>query len=154
MRILVGALCAVCVLAHADDAIDEHAARPAPAAHVEVAQPNLCASAVKAEIYARTELLFGLSRANGPKITEPEFQNFIDAEVTPRFPDGLTLLTANGQWQDATGKTIREGSKLLILLYPFSEQRSRLIEEVRRAYKSSFRQESVLRIDEYSCVSF
>ena len=103
---------------------------------------------------ARTELLFGLSRANGPDITEEEFQSFIDLQVTPRFPEGLTLLSGNGQFQDSTGNIIEEGSKLLILLYPFSKDRSALVDEVRAQYKSAFQQESVLRVDEHSCVSF
>ena len=98
--------------------------------------------------------MFGLSRANGPDITEEEFQSFIDLQVTPRFPEGLTLLSGNGQFQDSTGNIIEEGSKLLILLYPFSKDRSALVDEVRAQYKSAFQQESVLRVDEHSCVSF
>ena len=45
-------------------------------------------------------------------------------------------------------------SKLLILLYPFSKSLSTLVDEVREEYKSAFQQQSVLRVDEHSCVSF
>jgi hypothetical protein len=75
------------------------------------------------------------------------------AQCPPRFPEGLTLLADNGQFQDSTGNIIQEGSKLLILLYPFSKDRSALVDEVRAEYKSAFQQESVLRVDEHSCVS-
>ena len=102
----------------------------------------------------RTELLFGMSRSSGPDITEEEFQTFIDAQVTPRFPDGLTVISGNGQFKDASGTIVQEKSKLLVLLYPFSRPSSSLVEQVRDDYKTMFQQQSVLRIDEGSCVSF
>jgi hypothetical protein len=113
-----------------------------------------CASQLAGKLFARTELLFGLSRSSGRNITDAEFQGFVDAEVTPRFPEGLTLLSGDGQFRNASGSTIREGSKLLILLYELDERRSRLVEEVRSAYKRAFEQESVLRTDTQLCVSF
>ncbi|MFI9829948.1 DUF3574 domain-containing protein [Streptomyces sp. NPDC051913] len=30
---------------------------------------------------------------------------FVDKEVTPDFPDGLTVQNGRGQWRDASGKT-------------------------------------------------
>ena len=85
---------------------------------------------------------------------EPEFQNFIDTEVTPRFPDGLTVLSGIGQFKDSAGTTVQEGSKLLILLYPFNKKSNLAVEEIRTEYKEDFQQQSVLRVDEQSCVSF
>lgn len=113
-----------------------------------------CARVLKSEIFARTELLFGLSRTGGPDITEQEFKQFIDTKVTPRFPDGLTLISGDGQFKDASGTIVEEGSKLLILLYPFSLRDSKLVDQIRQDYKELFQQESVLRIDDLSCVSF
>jgi hypothetical protein len=113
-----------------------------------------CKHQLEGEIFFRTELYFGLSRANGPAITEEEFQRFIDTAVTPRFPDGLTLLSGNGQFRDSTGAIVQEGSKLLILLYSFSPEASQSIEAIREEYKKEFQQQSVLRVDEQSCVSF
>lgn len=117
-------------------------------------EQQLCTRVLKSEIFARTELLFGLSRSGGPDITEQEFENFIDINVTPRFPDGLTVLSGNGQFKDSTGTIVEEGSKLLILLYPFSLKSSKLVDAIRDDYKEFFQQESVLRIDDLSCVSF
>ncbi|MDD5577787.1 MAG: DUF3574 domain-containing protein [Methylobacter sp.] len=113
-----------------------------------------CKHTLHGEIFHRTELFFGLSRSNGPDVTETEFQNFIDTKVTPRFPDGLTLVSALGQFKDSTGAIIQEGSKLLILLYPFSKESNRDVEQIREDYKADFQQESVLRVDEQTCVSF
>lgn len=155
IRMLVGTACAVSAIAHASEPIGESdASRLERRAHFAWSERRICEQLIKGEIFARTELLFGLSRSNAPDITEEEFQGFIDLQVTPRFPEGLTLLAGNGQFKDSAGNIIQEGSKLLILLYPFSKDRSALVDEVRAEYKSAFQQESVLRIDEHSCVSF
>jgi hypothetical protein len=98
-------------------------------------EQRLCEKRLNGELFSRTELFFGLSRANGPDVTEEEFQHFVDTEVTPRFPDGLTLLTCRGQFKDSTGTIIQEGSKVLILLYPFSATSHQAVEEIRKAYK-------------------
>ena len=37
--------------------------------------------------------------------------------TTPRFPEGLTVLEAAGQWQEADGDIIEEFSKVVLLLY-------------------------------------
>lgn len=118
-----------------------------------VSERAFCKHVLQGELFARTELFFGLSKPGGV-VTEIEFQTFIDNEVTPRFPEGLTLLSGIGQFQDQSRAIIREGSKLLILLYPFSRERSTAIEAIRSAYKKDFQQQSVLRVDEQSCVSF
>ena len=102
----------------------------------------------------RTELFFGLSKPDNSEVTEAEFQHFIDTKVTPRFPDGLTLINAKGQFKDSVGTIIQEGSKLLILLYPFNKESSKAVEQIRTDYKNEFQQQSVLRVDEQSCVSF
>lgn len=142
----------------------------APAARAQLAEPGLqarvtghvadrherlrCRGLADAEDFARTELFFGLSRPGG-EVTEQDFKGFVDVYVTPRFPDGLTLLSGVGQFRDASGTTIVEGSKLLILLYPRRDRDAdRKIEQIRTDYKRAFQQQSVLRSDDASCVSF
>ena len=111
-----------------------------------------CKFVLRGELLARTELFFGLNTPDG--VVSPEvFQRFVDREVTPRFPDGLTVIDGKGQFLGASGLT-EEDSKILILLYPFAKEKSQAIEDIRTEYKSAFRQESVLRVDERSCVSF
>ena len=112
-----------------------------------------CKHVLHGELFARTELFFGLSKPGGV-VTEEEFQAFVDGKITPRFPDGLTLLSGKGQFRDSTGFIIQEGTKLLILLYPFNKARSADVEQIRTDYKDAFQQQSVLRVDEQSCVSF
>lgn len=104
-------------------------------------------------LVARTELFFGLARPDGSMVSANEFQQFVDQEVTPRFPAGLTLLGGNGQFRNASGATVKENAKLLILLYPYDRDSTRRIEAIRTAYATVFQQETVLRVDGSSCMS-
>jgi Protein of unknown function (DUF3574) len=115
---------------------------------------GFCENRLNGEVFERTELFFGLSKPDGASVTEEDFQGFVDNRVTPRFPDGLTLLSGGGQFKTEQGNIIKEGSKVLILLYPFSKQNSAAVEAIRQDYKTQFQQQSVLRFDEQSCVSF
>lgn len=127
----------------------------APQAHAgALSERSFCEKRLHGKPFSRTELFFGLSRSSGPDVTEEEFQNFIDTKVTPRFPDGLNLLSGTGQFKDSTGTIIQEGSKILILLYPFNKESNLAVEKVREEYKKAFQQESVLRVDDQSCLSF
>ncbi|HMV48218.1 MAG TPA: DUF3574 domain-containing protein [Blastocatellia bacterium] len=106
-------------------------------------------------LWNRTELYFGSSKPDGTMVTEQQFKQFLDQEVTPRFPDGLTVLTGFGQFRNSANVIIQERSTELILLYPLQMQDSnRKIQEIREAYKRLFQQESVLRVDSLATVSF
>jgi len=104
---------------------------------------------------ARLELYFGTQRPGGAPVTEAEWAAFLDEEVTPRFPDGLTVLTGNGQWRNSQGVVTKETSAVLVILYEPSAQKQASIEDIRAAYKDRFDQESVMRVDgPTQCVSF
>ena len=104
--------------------------------------------------HARLELLFGLGRKDGTEIGEAEWRAFLDAEVTPRFPDGLTVLNGYGQWRNSAGAIAKEKSVMLVIWHRPAADNDTKIEAIRSAYKSRFGQESVLRVDGLSCVSF
>lgn len=107
-------------------------------------------AATPGEAYKRTELYFGGSRPDGTVITPAEFELFLDKEVTPAFPDGLTWLEAHGQWMGG-----KEDSYVLIILYPFADRHANSeLEEIRTDYKEQFDQQSVLRADSVERVSF
>jgi hypothetical protein len=108
---------------------------------------------VGAEQY-RTELYFGLDRANAEPVSEEEWKNFVDTKVTPRFTEGLTMFDAHGQYQMADGTVVKENSKVIVLLHQGQVATSRTIDTIREEYKSQFSQEAVLRIDSLSCVDF
>lgn len=99
--------------------------------------------------FVRTELFFGTAQPDGGAVTDEEFLAFLDAQITPRFPDGLTVLKGDGQFRSGD-VIVKEDSFLLILLYPVEDFRvsNRRIEVIRRLYKEAFQQESVLRVDD------
>ena len=77
-----------------------------------------------------------------------------DSTAYPQ-PDGLTLLTGYGQFRNSAGAIVKERSMVLIIFYPIqAEGANQKIQEVREAYKKGFGQESVLRVDSFSMVSF
>jgi len=107
------------------------------------------ASVFVGERFVRTELYFGSRKSDKTHVTEAEFNRFLKKEMTPRFPEGLTLLTGLGQFRNAKNNIIREVSRVLILLYPVElrEEKSVHIEAIRETYKTQHDQESVLRTD-------
>ncbi len=117
---------------------------------------QLCQNVASSNLLNRTELFFGSQKTDGSEVTDVEFLRFLNYEVTPRFPEGLTLLTGQGQFRNSQGMIVKERSRLLILLYSIDKESNsnKKIEQIRQAYKTSFKQESVLRIDSRSCVSF
>ena len=106
------------------------------------------------ERWTEYQLFFGLSQGDGGTISEEEWREFLADTVTPRFPDGLTVLSGNGQWRDSSGELLREGSKLLIIYAPPDEEGRRAIDEVSEEYERRFDQESVLRVIGSACISF
>ncbi|MBL8190915.1 MAG: DUF3574 domain-containing protein [Acidobacteria bacterium] len=147
-RIAVPALLIVSLLS---PTLEAKPKTPRPVAKPVAGQPQKPA----VESWRRTELFFGCSKPDGSTISEKQFQQFVSAEITPRFPSGLTVLPIRGQYLDATGTIIKERSMQLILFYPASlRDAHRKIEEIRTAYKLAFQQESVLRVDTVATVSF
>jgi hypothetical protein len=102
----------------------------------------------------RIELVFGLARRGRPDVDDGEWQDFLSREVKPRFPDGLTVLRADGQWRTAGGDILREPSRLLLVWAPPAVDLGPRVEAVRAAWKQRHGQESVLRADDRQCVSF
>ena len=94
-------------------------------------------------------MFFGTAKPDGV-VTDEEFFAFLDQEITPRFPDGLTLLKGDGQFRGESGVIVKEDSFVLILLYPLEDFRdsNRKINAIRRLYRTQFQQESVLRVDD------
>jgi hypothetical protein len=107
-----------------------------------------------ASTMARLELLFGMSRPDGRVVGEAEWLAFLEGEVIPRFPAGLTVLDGLGHWQSDDGRLTREQSKVLVIWHAPDDSAEARIEAIRAAYRQRFDQESVMRVESLSCVSF
>ena len=100
----------------------------------------------------RTTLYFGLARPKG-SVTELEWQLFLRDEVTRRFPDGLTVWGAEGQWRTPAGTIDHEQSKVLLLVHPDTAAARQSVQSVIEAYRKTFEQQSVLWESARVCVS-
>jgi hypothetical protein len=113
--------------------------------------PSTCPPGL--ETMTEAQLFLGGNIAGGGQVSEADWQSFLDDEVTPRFPDGLTVEDAAGQWRGAGG-VVREPSKRLTIVLKGSADEQSKLSAIREAYKRRFRQDSVLLLEYRGCGSF
>ena len=118
------------------------------------AKTDAAACPEETDRFVKYELFMGRGGQSSEVVNDEAWAIFLGDTVTPRFPDGLTVLDARGQWRDSEGLVQKERSKLLVILVPPGGDHTRLIEEVSDEYKRQFDQESVLRVVSDACVSF
>ncbi|MEP6907583.1 MAG: DUF3574 domain-containing protein [Pseudoxanthomonas sp.] len=134
---------------------------PAPAGVTATLQGDQARPA-SAQGWARSELYFGVGEESGPadrpqaeSISQTQWRTFLDKEVTPRFPDGLTVFDAYGQWLFRGAKEPnRLGTKVLVILHEDTPQRTADIEAIRLAWKQATKHQSVLWSKQAVEVSF
>jgi hypothetical protein len=114
---------------------------------------QLCTGDHKSVVTA--ELLFGRNIADRVGVSEQAFARFVDAEITPRFPAGLTVLNATGQWRDTERHTtVREPSKVVQIVLPGAADDQSRLNAIIAAYKTRFRQQSVGLVTRPACAAF
>lgn len=106
------------------------------------------------EPWTEVDLYFGLNLPSGAVVSEEQFREFLADVVTPRFPDGLSVIDVAGQFRSSTGIIVREPSKLLVILAPDAAAVADEIGQVIRIYKRRFDQETVLQVEHLVCVAF
>jgi hypothetical protein len=106
--------------------------------------------------WVRTELYFGLGlEGTATGVDEAGWRAFLDKEVTPRFPDGLSVVDVYGQWQGkGQPRPERLRSKMILLAYPDTPAHRADVEAIRAAWKAKTGDQSVLRITQPAEVSF
>ena len=92
----------------------------------------------------RTELFFGHKTGTKSIVSERQWTRFVERELSPRFPDGLTVIDGRGRWRDPRGNTtIREPTKIVVVVAEDNAATRDQIDAVAVAYKRRFRQQSV-----------
>ncbi len=105
--------------------------------------PSLSLTQSSGQQWQESRLYFGLSLADGA-VSSEQFDEFVDREITPLFPAGLTVLHATGQWQTDTAEIIKESSRVVVILHPPSVQTDDHLRQISRRYAAEFDQDSVL----------
>jgi hypothetical protein len=83
-------------------------------------------------------LYFGQCVYGDRKVSKNDWKKLLAEVVTPRFPAGLTVLSAEGQWQGASGSILKEPSYILELIYDDDPESDRAVLEIKSQYKSQF----------------
>jgi hypothetical protein len=126
-----------------------------PAAAQDVPATHGLTCPLPATAMMRAELLFGRNIGGHPGVSEQAFARFVTTEITPRFPAGVTVIDAAGQWRDsATGRIVRERSKLVVLMTGDEPESRERIAAIAQAYKTRFRQQSVGVVTRPVCAAF
>jgi hypothetical protein len=144
MRIFSGAAAVIAAAALA-------ACATTPPRTASVSPPHACPTGQSRATTA--ELVFGRNIGESLGVSDEDWRRFIDQDVTPRFPDGFSVMDVQGQWRASNGKLIREPSKVLYLILDGGPDDGAKIAHIRDAYKQRFKQESVLLVTRVACVS-
>jgi hypothetical protein len=101
------------------------------------------------------EMIFGRNVGDRPGVSESAFTNFVAREITPRFPDGLTVIDGDGQWRDgARNVDVRERAKVVLITFVDDAQKRAGLVAIAESYKQQFSQQSVLTKVGNVCASF
>ena len=102
--------------------------------------------------YVEFQLFFGLHDSDGNRVSEAQWEQFLEDTVTPRFPAGMTIIDVKGQWQEPGGDIQKEDTKLLMgLLDSADGEGLRLINEISDEFVVRFDQDPVFRIVNEIC---
>lgn len=113
-------------------------------------QPKLACPAGQSQL--RTAQLF-LGAKPPARVSDAEIRRFVDAEVTPRFPEGVTVVDGGGQWRGDENRMIREAAKVVLIVLPEKGDPVGKVEQVRAAYRAKFKQDSVVVLPPPACVA-
>jgi hypothetical protein len=116
------------------------------------APPRACPGGLHRAVTA--ELYFGRDIRGVGEVSEADWTQFVDAEVTPRFPAGLSVNDVYGQWRSPKGQFEHEQTKALFLVLAGTAAERQSLDLVRDAYKQRFHQTSVMLVEQQACVAF
>lgn len=108
-----------------------------------------CAAPLKPAL--ELNLYFGRDIEGGGEVSERQWAEFVASEVTPRFPDGLSVLNVAGQSRNSANQTLRERTKLLIVVVFDAPAHQPKIAAIVDAYNKRFSQINVFRTEKPTC---
>lgn len=114
----------------------------------DMSNTDVCAN-FKATPSIQISLLFGT------EISEGEWKKFVDTEIVPYFPEGLSIFSVDGRWQDRITKRVQKvPSRLVWISTVLNKDIYKKIEHIRSVYRIKFKQQSVGLIIDQGCNSF
>lgn len=110
-----------------------------------------CASGERSAEIVR--LFFGRNVGHTPAVSEREWERFVDRELVPRFPEGLSVIDTAGVGRSDDGAAVHELGKAVVIVLSGKDEEAGRIVEVTSAYKAKFSQESILTARSRACVA-
>jgi len=114
-------------------------------------QPTAPACTLPLKPALEIDLYFGRDKPGGGEVSEAEWAAFLAESVTPRFPDGLSVLNVEGQHRDPAGRIVRERTKLLVVVVFDAPAHQAKVSEIVEAYNRRFGQHGVFRAEYPVC---
>jgi hypothetical protein len=111
--------------------------------------PAVCTAPLKPA--REIDLYFGRDKQGGGEVSEAEWAAFLTDTVTPRFPDGLSVLNVEGQTREPSGRIVRERTKLMVVVVFDAPAHQGKVREIIEAYNSRFGQHGVFRSEQPVC---
>jgi hypothetical protein len=111
--------------------------------------PPVCMAPLKPAL--EVDLYFGRDKQGGGEVSEAEWAAFLADTVTPRFPDGLSVLNVEGQAREPSGRIVRERTKLLVIVVFDAPAHRGKVREIVEAYNSRYGQHGVFRSEKPVC---
>jgi len=107
------------------------------------------------QAHLRTVQLYVRRQSAGrPAPTEAAFRKFLAEEVSPRFPDGLTVMRGGRAWRASQDPLMRDAGRIVLIVVPDGAEADQRLETLRTAYRTRFRQEPVVVVAAPACVAF
>jgi hypothetical protein len=111
--------------------------------------PPVCAAPLKPAL--EVDLYFGRDKQGGGEVSDAEWAQFLADTVTPRFPDGLSVLNVEGQAREPSGRIVRERTKLLVVVVFDAPAHQGRVRELVQAYNGRFGQHGVFWSEHAVC---
>ena len=108
-----------------------------------------CAAPLKPAL--QVDLYFGRGAEGGREVSEAEWASFLNEEVTPRFPDGLSVFDVRGQYRNPQGVIERERTKRLTVVVFDAPAHLGKVRAIVDSYSRRHGQNSVFRVEQQVC---
>ena len=116
------------------------------------AAPQACPAGLRPATTA--EIFFGRDMPGTGHVSDADWSRFVDAEVMPRFADGLSVDDVYGQFRERNGPFVRQASKALLIVLTGAPGEHQSLDQVREAYKQRFHQQPGMVVEQPACIAF